>query len=518
MLVHVEATSASPLDTGADTIVVGVFEDEHGVAHDVPGGTLAALLESGEARRELERLAVAHAEGRRFIVAGLGAREQFGAERARIVAALAHGRAQELGARTLCWEVPHHCDDAIVAGLVQGTLLHAYRFTRYKPELAEPAEPAGSAQCGPEQHEVESLILSAHADFSDAVRRAVIVTTAQNRARDLGNTPGNELTPAALATYAQMLAAGRDGAGGRDGLAVGRDEPGGRDGLVVTVLDEDEIRDRGMGAFAAVAKGSLQGARLIELRYDGAGSGAPRMALVGKAVTFDSGGLSIKPAAKMQEMKFDMCGGAAVIEAIVALAELRAPINVLGVVGATENLPSGNAVKPGDIVKALDGTTIEVNNTDAEGRLVLADCISYARREGCERIVDLATLTGGIVVALGSTYAGLMSNDDAWAERVETCGASTGELVWRLPLHRDYAEMVKGRYAQLSNVTEDRAASSITAAEFLHHFAGDTPWVHLDIAGTAYDVERAYFDKGGTGFGVRLLVELARDGFVSRRG
>ncbi|MGI8904694.1 MAG: leucyl aminopeptidase family protein [Solirubrobacteraceae bacterium] len=489
-----EATTASPLATDADTIVVGVFEGED-VAHDVPGGALAALLESGEARRAFKRLAVVHAEGRRFVLAGLGARGRFDAERARIVAALAHGRARELGARVLCWEVPHHCGEEIVAGLVQGTLLGAYRFERYKPPEAE-AEAEAEAGDG-DRPDVERLLVSAHEDLSEAVRIAAIIAGAQNRARDLGNMPGNELPPGALAVYAQMLAAGREGTGGRDGLTS-------------TVLDEEQIRERGMGAFAAVARGSLQGARLIELRYDGAGAGAPRLALVGKAVTFDSGGLSLKPAAKMEEMKFDMCGGAAVIEAITALADLRAPVNVLGVVGATENLPSGNAVKPGDIVTALDGTTIEVNNTDAEGRLVLADCLAHARRAGCAQIVDVATLTGGIVVALGSTYAGLMSNDDAWAQRVEAAGAATGELLWRLPLHEDYAELVKGRYAQLSNVTEKRDASSITAAEFLHHFAGDTPWAHLDIAGTAYGVQRPYFDKGGTGFGVRLLVELAR--------
>jgi leucyl aminopeptidase len=213
----------------------------------------------------------------------------------------------------------------------------------------------------------------------------------------------------------------------------------------------------------------------------------------------------------MEEMKFDMCGGAAVIEAIGALAELRAPVRAMGIVGATENLPSGSAVKPGDIVRALDGTTIEVNNTDAEGRLVLADCLCYARRHGCERIVDLATLTGGIVVALGSTYAGLMSNDDEWAAQLTRSAEATGELLWRMPLHEEYAEMVKGRYARLTNRPERRAASAIAGAEFLHPFVGDVPWAHLDIAGTAYDVRRPYFDKGATGYGVRLLVELARE-------
>jgi leucyl aminopeptidase len=322
---------------------------------------------------------------------------------------------------------------------------------------------------------------------------AAILAGAQNRARDLGNTPANDLPPAALAAYAEETAAGH--------------------GLRHTVLGEGAIREEGMGAFAAVAQGSDQSARLIRLDYDGGDPEGPLIALIGKAVTFDSGGISLKPAGSMHEMKFDMCGGAAVIEAIAALAELQAPVRVLGLIGATENLPSGTAVKPGDIVRALDGTTIEVNNTDAEGRLVLADCLAYARREGAERLVDVATLTGGIVVALGSTYAGLMSNDEAWAADVHRAAERAGELVWRMPLHREYADMIKGRYGQIVNSTAKREATALTAGEFLHRFAGETPWAHLDIAGTAYDVRRPYFaDRGATGFGVRLLAELARGG------
>jgi leucyl aminopeptidase len=474
--VHVDATIDSPLATDADTIAVGVFEGED-VAHDEPGGTLGALLDSGEAQREFKRLAVAHGEDRRFILVGLGDRARFDPERARIAAAVAHDRALELSTKTLCWEVPHHVGDDVVGGLVEGTVLRAYRFVRYKP-----AE---------DDRRLERLLLSAHHDISDPVRVAQIIVEAQNRARDLGNTPANDLAPVALAEYARRLA---------DRVGVG-----------VTILDEEEIRRLGMGAFAAVAQGSAQSARLIRLDYEGPGaSQAPLISLIGKAVTFDSGGLSLKPAAAMHEMKFDMCGGAAVVEAVAALAELEAPVRVMGLVGATENLPSGTAVKPGDIVRAIDGTTIEINNTDAEGRLVLADCLGYARGEGADRLVDIATLTGGVVVALGRTHAGLICNDDDWASHVEACGRGTGELVWRLPLHEDYAEMVKGRYAQLTNVTERREASSITAAELLHHFAGDVPWAHLDIAGTAWDVRRPYLDKDATGFGVRLLVDVAR--------
>jgi len=475
--VHVEATTDSPLETDADTIAVGVFEGDD-IAHDSPDGALQALLEDGEARRAFKRLAVTHAEGRRWIVVGLGPRADFDAERARVAAAVAHARARELGVEVLCWEVPHHVSDQIVGGLVEGTMLHAYRFDRYRS--------------GERDRGAERLLVSSHHEVADAVEAAAVVTAAQNMARDLGNTPANDLPPEALAARARELAAEGHG-------------------ITVTTLDEGEIRDAGMGAFSAVAQSSGHGARLVKLRYRGPGATGPLVALVGKAITFDSGGLSLKGAAKMHEMKFDMCGGAAVIEAVGALARLGAPVDVLGVVGATENLPGPAAVKPGDIVRALDGTTVEINNTDAEGRLVLADCITYAIREGAERIVDIATLTGGVVVALGSAYAGLMSNDDALAERVQELGRSTGERVWRLPLDREYADMVKGRYADLTNLTERREASSITAAEFLHHFAGEVAWAHLDIAGTAYGVRRPYFDKGASGIGVRLLVALAQD-------
>ncbi|MGZ4261115.1 MAG: leucyl aminopeptidase family protein [Solirubrobacteraceae bacterium] len=471
-----QATTQSPFETDADTIAIGVFEDE-GVAHDLPGDELMALLDSGEAQRKFKRLAVTHSQGRRIILAGLGDRTKFDGERARIAAGVVQARAAELSTKTLCWEVPHHVGDDVVAGLVEGTALRAYRFDRYKP--AEDPDP------------FERLVLSAHHDVSEPVRTAEIVVRAQNRARDLGNTPANDLPPSALADYASELAA--------------------RVGIEATILDGDAIRELGMGAFAAVAQGSAQSARLIRLDYDGpAPQDMPRLALIGKAVTFDSGGLSLKPAASMFDMKFDMCGGAAVIEAVGALAELQAPVRVMGIVGATENLPGPAAVKPGDIVRAMDGTTIEINNTDAEGRLVLSDCITYALREGCERLVDIATLTGAVVTALGRTYAGLMSNDDDWARAVEACGRDTGELLWRLPLHDEYAQMVKGRYAQLTNLTQRREASSITAAELLHHFAGDVPWAHLDIAGTAWDVRRPYISRDATGFGVRLMVEIAR--------
>jgi leucyl aminopeptidase len=466
------ATTDAPAATGADTIAIGVFDDE-GVAHDLEGAPLAALLERGEARTAFKHLALHHADGRRWLLVGLGARDAFDAERARVAAATALSRARELGARTLCWEVPHHVADDVVSGLVEGTILAGYRFELYK---ARPVD---------EPPQVDELIVSAHHDVARAVEEAAIGARAQNYARELQDTPANDLTPRALGERAQELT-----------------------GVDVEVHGRGFLAEQGMGAFLSVAQGSDQEPALIVARYDG-GGGGPVLGLVGKAVTHDTGGLSIKPAASMVDMKFDMSGGAVVLGALQAIAALRLPVRVLAVIGATENAINGSATKPGDIVRAMTGTTIEVNNTDAEGRLVLCDCLAYAVREGAERIVDLATLTGGIVTALGSTYAGLFATDEDWAARVTAAGAAAGEPVWRMPLHSDYDEQIKGRYADLVN-SEGRKAHPIQGASFLKRFVGELPWAHVDIAGTAHDTGRAYAAKGGSGWGVRLLIELAR--------
>jgi leucyl aminopeptidase len=469
----VSATTQAPPSTDADTVAVGVFEDE-GVAHD-HGGVLQALVDSGEAKRGLRKLAVTRADGKRYVLVGLGKRDAFDPERARLAAAAVAARARELGTKALCWEVPHHVSDQVAGALVEGTLMAAYSYRAYK-------------SAGDDDRDLEALVLSAHHDVGEPAGRAATVAQFVNAARDLQNAPANELTPSVLADTAAALG-----------------------GVTVETLDLAGLRDAGMNAFAAVAQGSYAEPRLITLRYDPPDVAGPLLGFVGKAVTFDSGGISIKPAAKMHEMKFDMCGGAAVIEAVGAIAALGLPVRVVGVVGATENLPSGRSMKPGDIVRARNGTTIEINNTDAEGRLVLADCLTHALDLGAERLVDLATLTGGIVVALGDAYAGMFANDDAWAAQIAAAGELTGERVWRMPLDPEYARMIEGRYADIVNSTEARKATAVTAAEFLHRFAGDeVPWAHLDIAGAAYDAGKPYASKGGAGWGVRLLVELAR--------
>ena len=473
---HVEASTAAPPETGADTIAIGIFEGE-AIAHDVEGGALQALVDSGEARPKLRKVAVVHAGGRRFVLAGLGNREQFTAEHARVAAAAVAGRARELGARTLCWELPHRVGDEVAAGFVEGTLLAAYDYRAHKSDPAE-------------DDRLEALVVSAHHDVSEPVARAAVAATAANAARDLQHAPANFLTPTRLAERAHELAAELDA-------------------LTVETLGRAEIEAAGMGALAAVARGSHEEPQLITLRYEPGGAEGPLLGLVGKAVTFDSGGISLKPGAKMSEMKFDMSGGAAVLEATGAIARLGLPVRLVTVIGATENLPSGHALKPGDVVRAKTGTTIEIVNTDAEGRLVLADCLAHAVEQGADRLVDFATLTGAIVTTFGDTHAGLLGADDAWCDAVVEAGRRAGELVWRLPLHEEYAKAIEGRYADIANAVEDRKAGSIVAAEFLRRFTGDVPWAHVDIAGTAWDNGRAYTPKGGSGFGVRLIVELA---------
>jgi leucyl aminopeptidase len=479
--VNASWTNESAGETDADTVAVGVFEGE-----EAPAGAPAQvgeLLSSGEARRSFKSLALTHADGKRWLLVGLGAREDFTTERARVAAAVARERARDISTKVLCWRAPTG-DANVVAALVEGTTLADYSFLIHKSQPLETPEESKPKR-------LEGLVLTGDGDLGAIVREASTVSEAVNEARDLQNRPANDLTPTALAEHARKLA------GEIEHLSV---EVEGRDGIVA----------RSMGAFAAVAQGTDEEPALITLRYEPPGARGPLLGFVGKAVTFDSGGISLKPGAKMAEMKFDMSGGAAVISALAAIARIGLPVRIVAVVGATENLPSGRSVKPGDIVRASNGKTIEVNNTDAEGRLVLADCLCHSISLGAEQVVDLATLTGAVIIALGSTYAGLIANNDAWATRVSEAGERTGEIVWRLPLHEEYDELIKGKYGDLDNAPEGRKAGTITGASFLSHFVGETPWAHLDIAGSAWDLGRAYVGKGASGYGVRLLVDLAR--------
>ncbi len=317
-----------------------------------------------------------------------------------------------------------------------------------------------------------------------AVARGQAIVNGVNLAKDLGNLPGNYCTPTYLADQAKVLAKGS--------------------GLKVQVLEQKEIEKLGMGSFLSVAMGSDQPPKFIVMQYHGGAKNEKPVVLVGKGITFDSGGISIKPAAEMDEMKYDMCGAASVLGTMQAVAELKLPLNVVGLVPTCENLPSGSANKPGDIVTSMSGQTIEVLNTDAEGRLILCDALTYAERFEPAAVVDVATLTGACVIALGSVVSGLLANDDALARELYAAGEESGDRCWQLPLLDDYQEQLKSNFADMANIG-GRAAGTITASAFLSRFARKYKWAHLDIAGTAWKSGK---EKGGTGRPVPLLVHF----------
>ncbi|HSR94485.1 MAG TPA: leucyl aminopeptidase [Solirubrobacterales bacterium] len=470
--------SQQPLDqTIADLFVAGLFEGD-----DLPH-YLALMFGADFVKADFEKLSLLHPDDPgRGLVVGLGKRDESDAERLRLAAGVVAKEADKLGTASLAWVLPNaEDDDATAAAIVTGTILADYRFDRFRS--SDPGEPPPSR--------IESLTLLAPASVAEAAETARVCAEAQNRARDLQSLPSNVATPSFLAARAEEIAAAEQA-------------------VSAEVLGRKEIAAKEMGGLVAVSQGTAEEPKLIVLRYEGGGSG-PTLGLVGKGVTFDTGGISIKPSASMHEMKMDMSGAAAVLEAVGAIAELGLPLELIAVVPSTENMPSGTAIKPGDVITQYNGKTVEVNNTDAEGRLILADALAYAVELGAERIVDLATLTGAVLIALGSTYAAVISNDDDLAAEVERAGKVTGELVWRLPLHAEYKELTKGTVADLTNASAKRKAGTIYAGSFLEEFVGETPWAHVDIAGTAWDVGRPYTGNDASGFGVRLLVELARE-------
>jgi leucyl aminopeptidase len=338
-----------------------------------------------------------------------------------------------------------------------------------------------------------TLAIDAPEGLRDVIERQTTVARHLSAARTLVNRPPNDLTPAALAEHAKS----------HEGETLAAESYG-----------RAWIEAQGMGAFAAVGAGSPQEPQLIVLRYEPTDATTDVvLGLVGKAVTFDSGGIALKPPLRMQDMKGDMAGGAAVIEGVAAIAELGLPVRVLAVVGATENVQGGAAFKPGDILTAANGKTIEIMNTDAEGRLVLADALHYARSQGATHLVDFATLTGAMALALGDVYAGWFANDEAWAAEIEAATAASGDLGCRFPLHPRYRRFIDSTFADMKNGSELRNGASVLAASFLEEFAGDGPWAHFDIAGPGYLARRRpdyALDEGGTGYGVRLIVELAQ--------
>jgi leucyl aminopeptidase len=488
---QVQVQAVAPSDVEADTLAVALTDDgltETAQAIDAKlEGLLQQLLDEGELRSDLGEAHVVHVRSRlpakRVAVAGLGKRDRIDADGLRTAAAAV---AQEAGQFTasLAWALDSSLPlpvEAQARALVEGTLLGAYDPARWKQDDNKP--------------KLTSLVLCGDTGVAEDVARATRIAEWVNRARDLVNSPPNEATPERLAARAAEIASELEH-------------------IEASPLGPKEIKEQGMGAFAAVAQGSDVEPRLVVLRYEPPQPSNPDfvLGLVGKAITFDTGGISLKPSLHMQDMKGDMAGGAAVIEATGAIADLGLPIRVLAVVAACENMPGGHAYRPGDILTAANGKTIEVTNTDAEGRLVLADALWYARENGATHILDLATLTGAMELALGDLYAGIFANDDEWREQVVSAGEASGDHAWEFPLHPRYRRYVDSAFADLKNSSDLRQASPALAAAFLQEFAGEGPWAHADIAGPAF-LERPRGDylsqRGGTGYGVRLIVELA---------
>jgi leucyl aminopeptidase len=487
---------ALPGQTAADALAVTVGRPLGGegvrIVDEKLGGRVRGLVESGELRGDTGEALVIHTNGEleapRLILVGSGPRDEVDLDALRTAGAAAANALARVGG-TVCWLLDETLTvplPAQAAALVEGTILGGYSPGRWKTRDTEKAPRA-----------VERIVIGHFEtpELREAAERAALVAEYTNRARDLANMPPNELDPHALAEHAQALASEHEH-------------------LKADVLGPREMDKLGMGALAAVGRGSRREPRLVVLRYAPPQATNPdvTLGLVGKAITFDAGGISLKPAAKMEDMKGDMAGGAGTLLGIAAVAALRLPVRALAVIAAAENLPGGDAFRPGDILRAANGKTIEIVNTDAEGRLVLADALWYARREGATHVLDIATLTGAMELALGDQYAGLFANDDDWRNRIVAAGERSGDLTWPFPLHARYRRYVDSTYADMKNASTLRQGGPALAAKFLEEFAGEGPWAHLDMAGPGF-LERSRGDyyrvPGGTGYGVRLIAELA---------
>lgn len=493
----VSVTVGDPLAEERDAVVIAVAEGEtrwKGTAAKADQhlrGQLRTLQSWGEVKGKLGEVTIVHTLGllppRRLVLVGIGNRSKADAETLRRAIGSAAKSLQNIGAKNFAisvdsFSVPSVPPKEVAVALTEGVLLATYRFRR-----------ASSPSEAPPLERVDMIVPNRRqaSELEGGVYLGTILATATNLARDLVNAPANEMTPIALAEQAKIVAERR--------------------GLTYTVYDEHWIEKVGMGALRAVSLGSDHPPRFIVLRYEGK-KGAPTIGLVGKGITFDSGGLCLKTAEGMLEMKGDMAGAAAVIAAMDAIAQLQPPINVLACIPATENMPSGRAFKPGDILRTYSGKTVEVINTDAEGRLILADALVYAKEQGAAPLLDAATLTGAAIIALGPVCTGAFGNDEALVEEVVTVGKQAGEPIWKMPMFDEYRELLRSDFADIKN-TGGRPGGAITAAWFIREFVGDTPWVHLDIAPTFWsDKDSGYFVKGATGVMVRTFVR-----FVLRR-
>lgn len=452
------------------------------------GGLLGRLNKSGELIGKSLETTLVHApaglKAARLLIIGAGKRDQFNSATLRKIAGVATRYLKSRSVHNFVFAVREgNTNEETAQAITEAFIISDFETDKYKTEKKN------------DKH-IHTISIAGYSDAEKAVAekgiaRGRIIGEAQNFTRDLVNEPSNKLTPRILAEKAEAMAK--------------------EAGLAVEVLDEKKIADLKMGALLSVAQGSVEPPRMIVITYTPANPkpGAPVIGLVGKAVTFDTGGISIKPADGMEKMKYDMAGGATMIGIMRALAALRPNVKVICVVPSTENMPGGRAQKPGDIQTAMSGKTIEVLNTDAEGRLILADGVHYAKQLGATHLVDVATLTGAIVVALANVNVGVFGSDQAWTDKLLASAKIAGEKMWQLPMDDEYREFIKGSFADIQNIGSGKGGGSITGAWFIREFAGDTPWIHLDIAGTAWnDDAKPWLAKGPTGVGLRTLIHL----------
>jgi leucyl aminopeptidase len=478
----------------ADAIVVNLFEglEQPGGAtaavDKALDGTISSLISRGQIKGKFGEVNIVHTFGklpaRMVAIAGLGKRQDFNVDKIRGVVGEFCRALRKLNYHKIA-TILHGAGagsnelESSAEAIAEGALLGLYSFTKYKK---------------PEYEDIEEMLIVVREKeevpiLEAAIGKGKLLASATNLARDMVNEPANYMTPTQMAEAAKEMAS--------------------KYNLEFKIFNREDMEAMGMGALLGVAKGSTQPPKLITLSYKGDKRSDKTLGLLGKGITFDSGGISIKPSEGMGDMKDDMAGAAAVMNALGAIAQLKLKINVTAIVPATENLPSGTALKPGDVLKASNGKTIEVISTDAEGRLILADALSYAQKLGLSPLIDVATLTGACRVALGTLYSGLFGNNQDLVDKVLRAAARTGERMWQMPLPEEYKEQNKSEIANVKN-TGNRYGGAITAALFLSEFVDNTPWVHIDIAGTAFsNKESGYIIKGATGVGVRTLVELA---------
>src|ERR1700674_2470285 len=493
MQITLETKPLSALET--DALVSYAFEETDPVQGRIAeidqaaGGLLRKLAKSGELTGKTLEFTLVHApaglKAARLLVVGAGKREQFNSATLRKTAGAALRYLKSRSVKSFAFLVREgDATEETAQAIVEGALVANFETDKYKTDKKNDKDIDAVAVAGYSHAE--------RAAGEKGLSKGRIIADAQNFTRDLVNEPSNKLTPRILAQKAEAMARGA--------------------GLSVEILDEKKIADLKMGALLSVAQGGPEPPRMIVVTYTppNAKPGTPVIGLVGKAVTFDTGGISIKPADGMEKMKYDMAGGATMIGAMRAIALLKPKVKVIGIVCATENMPSGKAQKPGDVQIAMSGKSIEIINTDAEGRLVLADGLHYARQLGCTHLVDAATLTGAVVVALGYNNAGIFANDDDMYNRFHSANTIAGEKMWRMPLDDEYKEHIRSSIADIVN-SGGRWGGAITAAMFLKEFAEDTPWIHLDIAGTAWtEDQKPWIAKGPSGIALRSLVEFVR--------